>query len=343
MKSINKKKNKNRIMAFVNIASLAFLVIVLVSSIVTFGKYYSQQRQKGVAMASDFYFSSDILAKGVTVNENGPVSGFAEYAMSGRWNKTGTTSSFTFNIRNFENNLLYNGSNVDVKYNVYFMLEKEETNGATCSVRDAEGNSVVVTTGVNSMEHNGSIKEYSLNGGSAQTDTFTVTYEHPTNSNYPVGLYIWVVPTSPSYISKNNYTLGSKIKMTESVESFSLTGKFDISDILTGNETDDNNVLKNQSGFVYKVATTGSYDNDQVSIKLTWNSNYLTIDKFSSIIADQDGLNPDEDGNITITTTMKTFSSMDLIFYKTDAFNNKTWTKADFENLVSLSLNGSGN
>ena len=56
---------KRRTTYFINAVTLVCFIAILASGINTFAKYYSQQRQKGVAMASNFYFSSDILAKGV--------------------------------------------------------------------------------------------------------------------------------------------------------------------------------------------------------------------------------------------------------------------------------------
>ncbi len=337
VKNISKKyfnkDLKRRTTYFINAVTLVCFIAILASGINTFAKYYSQQRQKGVAMASNFYFSSDILAKGVKVDANGPVSGFAEYPMSGKWNKGGTSSSYTFNIRNFENNLLYNDSNLDVKFNVYFMLEKEETNGATCTISDGQYSTTVSTT-VNYMKDGENIKEYSLNGGEAQNQTFTVSYSHTEGSNYPVGLYIWVVPTSPDYISKDNYTLGAKIKLSESVATFNLSGEFDLGLSSESEFTDEDKALiAQQSGFVYKITTSGAHDNDEVPLIIKWNTKLLGLDKFSSI----GQYDIDSNGIATAKTSINTFSSLDLIFYKTSLFDEKNdWTRSEFENLVTV-------
>lgn len=337
VKNISKKyfnkDLKRRTTYFINAVTLVCFIAILASGINTFAKYYSQQRQKGVAMASNFYFSSDILAKGVKVDANGPVSGFAEYPMSGKWNKGGTSSSYTFNIRNFENNLLYNDSNLDVKYNIYFMLEKEETNGAICTISDGQYSTTVSTT-ANYMKDGENIKEYSLNGGEAQSQTFTVSYSHPEGSDYPVGLYIWVVSTSPDYINKENYTLGAKIKLSESVASFTLSGKFDLGLSSENELTDeDKTLIAQQSGFVYRITTSGAHDNDEVPLIIKWNTKLLGLDKFSSI----GQYDIDSNGIATAKTLIKTFSSLDLIFYKTSLFDKKNdWTRSEFENLVTV-------
>lgn len=327
------KDLKRRTTYLINAVTLVCFIAIIASGVNTFAKYYSQQRQKGVAMASNFYFSSDILAKGVKVDENGPVSGFAEYPMSGKWNKGGTSSSYTFNIRNFENNLLYNDDNLNVKYNVYFKLEKEEQDGIECTISDGQYTTTVSTT-TGYMKNGDNIKEYSLDGGSAKNQTFTVSYKHNAGSEYPVGLYIWVVPTAPDYISRESYTLGAKVKLSESVSAFSLTGEFDLGLSSSDDFTEaDKELITEQSGFVYKISTSGSHENDQVPLVITWNTKYLGLDKFSSIGEYQVG----DDGIATAQVNINTFSSMDLIFYKTAEFEEKDeWTRSEFENLVTV-------
>ena len=57
------------------------------------------------------------------------------------------------------------------------------------------------------------------------------------------------------------------------------------------------------------------------------------MDKFSSI----GQYDIDSNGIATAKTSIKTFSSLDLIFYKTSLFDKKNdWTRSEFENLVTV-------
>ena len=116
--------NDNRISRRKRIAIGAIpVVIMLVCAFFAFdvhkiiAKYFLSERGEGVVYANSFYFTSDYLSP---VQYDGSIS---EYVMSGWDGKS--KKSFAFNIRNYDNPLLFNNEEQIVKYE----MEYEVLNG----------------------------------------------------------------------------------------------------------------------------------------------------------------------------------------------------------------------
>ena len=127
MKKMNKK---SRIMA----AVLAGLVLAGLTGTV-YSKYYKTGYNKGMAIASGFYFSSDYMAaledtKGLAVDSvmeeivKNHLDTIVSSANGTPWMGT-NVYDFHIKIRNFDNQLLYNDKDLNVEYRVEFLLLDE--------------------------------------------------------------------------------------------------------------------------------------------------------------------------------------------------------------------------
>ncbi len=308
----------------------------------TFAKYYSLQKQKGVAVASDFYFSSDILMEGVILGENERPTDITSYVATGIWNAASTQSTVTFYINNYENKLLYNDDAIHLKYKVYAMLAEEDTSGKIkyelVYKKNASAVELNATTPVEITE--------TLEGGTPLGNVYNIRYTYQSGITIlPKDVLVWAVPVEPSYISANVYTLGSKIGVKESTAAFTFEDgwkfiKFDEAELGEPLTDKEKSTINAQVGMVYNVSTTGSNtegaDMDKVQVTLSWNSNYVEMDKFSKYYQD---VSASANGIKTISITIDTYTSNDILFYRTNGFDiNDTAifpTKGNFMNLVT--------
>lgn len=98
------KINRKCITKCAVIIFLANLILLPISA-----KYKKSVATDGIAYADKFYFSSDYL------NNSSPgMEGGAEYIIQG-WDGV-TPCDFTFQVRNYDNPMLYNNLNQDIKY-----------------------------------------------------------------------------------------------------------------------------------------------------------------------------------------------------------------------------------
>lgn len=94
---------------------LAVMLIFGVPFAMVYAKYAERKNAKSVTSANGFYFSSNYLSEVVNNGE------YSEYIMYG-WDGM-TKKSFAFNIRNYDNPLLYNGEGQDVTYDISYEID----------------------------------------------------------------------------------------------------------------------------------------------------------------------------------------------------------------------------
>lgn len=301
----------------------------------TFAKYYSLQKQKGVAVASDFYFSSDILKTGVEIGENNVPSTISPYVAGNAWNPNATLSTVTFCIRNYANYLLYNDENIELEYDIYAMVAEADTSGIQYSLGYGENRLELSTTPTKISDR--------LSGGEPLSKSYSIQYNYSAGiKSLPKTVYVWAVPTAPSYISSALYSMGSAISVREGSSEFSFAGdwKFitleDLEEALT---EEQKNIINSQVGFVYNISTSGSNtkgaDKDKVNVSLSWNSNYVELDRFSKLYREAE-ITTDSNGIKKMNLTINTYTSNDILFYRTKNYNLETiGTKKAFKGLVN--------
>lgn len=331
-------QNKNRTIGKKSVLIVCSIMLMLAGSAV-FAKYYSMQKQKGVAISSEFYFGSNILKKGVVLDESGVPESMAPYVKTNGWSAGSSGSTVQIQVRNCDNNLLYNDSNIEIHYDVYVMLKETATNGIKYYLQIGQNSTDI--TGYTSPT-----KVYSdqiLPGGEVIEQNYVLRYVNgEASAEPPKDVYLWIVPTRPAYISETQYTMGACISLVTASDTFTFESGFDI-DLEPGNTnlTDAQKALiQTQAGLVYNVATTGVYQQSEnrglVPIRLTWNPLYVELDRFceynKNVLSDDEGMK-------YVDIDLQTYTSENFIFYRTTAFTfERIQTSNDFLNLVQAEL-----
>ncbi len=246
------------------------LALGLTGSTYIYAKYYSAKAKEGIAIATGVYFTANYA---VSTTEDGE---FVESLVNSSYQ--GTDTSFKFEIRNYENNLLFNTSNVDIPYEIKFWLEDEVTDGTTYSVSYEDG------SGASVLSTSGSIFEnQTIDGGSAKSNKYVIAVDAPDNVTHtPVPIYVQVQTLEGSLINrilKGKMFLSSK----DMAESYIESQKFVIPDETT-NMTNAQKFEKLQAlaGFTYEIRTVGEVMAGETTeeLKLSWNPELLQIDIF---------------------------------------------------------------
>lgn len=341
---MNSKSEHKKLNIFCRCMKVVVVISVLMIALLgssSFAKYYSMQQQKGVAVASDFYFSSDILKSGVTINNNNEPEDFSSLTAyrANTWHSNDTSSVVDFLVRNYDNNLLYNDENIEIEYTVYAKLAEEDSSGdISYYLVDSKNNSVRKTLTENSVAEITGV----LTGGEILSNSYYIQYEHAANTQAtPVDIYVWVVPTYPSYMPKNQYSMGSVISIGKaSNNTFTFESKWgflELNDSTAELSQELKNVINSQIGFVYNISTTGSNTTDvnvnEVNVRISWDSKYVEMDRFSKFY----NSTFEQNGTIkTMDIVINTYTSNDILFYRTSNFNiNAFATQGDFQNLVT--------
>ena len=236
-----------------------------------YAKYYSAKAREGIAVATGVYFTANYA---VSTEEDGE---FVESLVSSSYQ--GTDTSFTFEIRNYENNLLFNTSNVDVPYEIKFWLGEEIADGTVYSVSSIDGSatSAISTSGI-------TFADQSIAGGSAKSNKYAITVDVPDgNTHTPVPIYVQVNTLEGSLINRvlKGKMFLSSVNMSESyIES----QQFIVPDETTSmTDAEKFEKLQSLAGFTYEIRTVGEVTSSgelTEELKLSWNPNILQIDIF---------------------------------------------------------------
>lgn len=330
------------------------------------GKYYASRNNKGIAVASNLYFNSDKLIKsaGITdideiIKDSESINKINVFTNSGSW--ASGELLLNFDIRNFDNNILYNEKELDIKYKIEFVL-LDEPIGARYAVSAGNDTQYVLNSKGSKVSLEGTTK-----GGSLYTDTYGISMIMTDKSILkPARVLVVAYPVSPDYIHRE----------PDKVQEYRLLG------IFQGHPTDLNisieeayfkvqkeneydtkwrNMIEDLSGYIYNIKTAGDVvfdDNNSTRQEavVTWDNRYITIDRYDPnymYAAQHDaGLDADSqdryiktDGNNTSMTIMVLpYTSINMTFYKTTDFNSgfssvsgedgKVW----FESLVTAKM-----
>ena len=254
------------------------LLLGLAGGIYVYAKYYSISAKEGIAIATGVYFTANYAAASTTeLDENGnQIEEFVESLVN--TNYLGDDASFTFEVHNYENNLLFNSENVDIPYTVEFWLEKKPIDGTYSVSVGEDGNASTF-----SEEEDWSVKftDQIIEGGAARANAYKINVEVPNDITHdPVAVYVRVKTIEGSLV---NRTLTGKMVLgnAEKAESYIESQQF----VVPEKDADEGKfeALKKLSGFTYEIRTVGEVTSSgELTEKLTlsWDPRVLQIDLF---------------------------------------------------------------
>lgn len=256
------EQKARRVIVFLSL----FLALAIGGSYV-YAKYYAQSYQKGVAIASGIYFTANYAIEDDTEED------FFESVVSTIYQ--GADFSFDFEVRNYENNLLFNESTVEIPYSVSFWLEEAPT-GATYTVTYG-GEARTITAGKPAAP---TFSMHSIAGGKAIANKYTIFVDVEEQTHTPIPVYVEVKTESGSII--NSELRGRMVFSSEQrSESYIESQKFVVSDENASEEAKYAEIMK-MSGFTYEIRTVGTIAAGDATeeLKLSWDPAILEINMF---------------------------------------------------------------
>lgn len=338
--------------------TLLVLIIMLCGYSIVFAKYYAARNNKGIAIASNFYFNSDKLNKidklidianedwktDINWVKDNLSDKIMVYTNNERWSNG--YYDFDVMIQNYDSHILYNQEDMKVGYKVEFMLLDEPV-GATYQIV-SNGKSYNLNYG-NVVKLDGE-----LEGGSLNSDNYKIRMTlTDTIDNYEQARVLAIAyPDSPDYLKKEEnqqYLMAGVFAGTASMMEITIASQnFEVVD-----EYSDFNIryvdyINDLAGYIYNIKTEGDVvKNENTAIKqeitVRWKTDYLNISEFDEYYDESRITMGTEDGiNYTyMTIDVLPYTSINLTFYKTDKFikemkaGGQLYSNSDnFKNLV---------
>lgn len=326
-------RNKRTKKAAVIFGCLILGSLLVFISFTVYSKYYKTGYNKGMATASGFYFSSNYLVDAElseikTIEELAARTDLLDSlpvtANNTVW--SGDSFHFSVDIRNYTNQLLYNDIDLNVSYQVEFLLI-EEPQGAGYEVRKGTAGSYKPLTKTASAAEK-AVFEGTLEGGRLTVESYDlkVTLQGASGDAYvPAKILMLAYPTAPSYLVDTKKIAGiitadynqKEMEITE--QSFTVD-----KDGFTDSTWKD--IAKKESALVYQIKTTGNYsggssDNIKRKIKVSWNPGMYELNQNDKYKNDADTVY-DEAGGTMIIETMP-YASIKFVFFKKTEFDAK--------------------
>ncbi len=283
-----------------------------------YAKYYSQSVQQGIAIASGIYFTANYAVS--SQNEN---DFFESIVKTGY---QGNDTDFVFEIRNYENNMLFNESSIEIPYSVYFWLENS-TEEAVYTVEIGGEKQTLKAGAINKVGFEGQV----IGGGRATANKYTIKVDVADNVKHTsVPVYVEVLTDAGAVISSE--LRGKMIFSTTSqAESYIESQGFVTS---TNASTDVQKFAEIQrlSELIYEIKTVGAVvgDENTEELKLSWDPNVLEINMFDDAFVawkkegnDRNTPYVDENGWQYITVKVMPYSAETVGFFRGDQFAQK--------------------
>lgn len=314
------ERNRRRRKIEKRVRAVAFLVLFAAVLSVGLGvrhvyaKYFSESARWGVAIASGVYFTANYA----TANED-----FFETVVKNDY--TGNKYDFVFEVRNYENQLLFNESGVVIPYSVSFWLGESPVNAQY----QVECQEQFYTIGV---EEDGkvTIDGQTIGGGSAFANEYQIHIiaDSSEESHKAVPIYVEVQTAEGAII---NRTLRGKMVLNNQAapENYIESQEFIVPEDVTDDAEKFARILK-MSEFTYEIRTVGEVASDDVTerLKLSWNPKLLEIDLFDEAylawqedVEESSGARPeqpakDESGWYYITLEVMPYSAQSVHFLR---------------------------
>lgn len=248
-----------------------------------YAKYLAQGVQKGVALASSIYFTSNHAAPSGSGSDD-----MTDALVSVAESSDGGGKNYNFNveIRNYENILLYNSSNAKIPYTVSFKLATTPAAGdkylVTASVKKETGSRIETVTGeAQALSANDWVTfENELLGGEALSDDYQI--QVTSSAGNPVPIYVQAKTKDGALLTEH---LKGKIMLQAGTDSGDFLKTFGFSVPSDGTDAEKFAALQKQSEFTYKITTGGigaDAGADADVVTLYWDSAVYDIDRFSN-------------------------------------------------------------
>lgn len=376
----NKKYQKKKILrnhsfkqnVFISFVCIAVIIGVIYGGKYAYGKYYAARYNKGIAIASNLYFSSDKLVKSKgyaniddIADDSESIKNINIFSNTSSWSSSDVP--LTFDIRNYDNNILYNEDKLDIGYKVEFYLLDEPV-GAEYRIEylDNSGNESKIQL---KAKGDKAVVEGKTIGGSLDANTYEINVKltGPTKDYSAARVLVMAYPVSPDFVHRDeneeqeNRLLGIFQAQPTDMQIIIEDEGFEVEDEADYNDTKWKAKVEDLSGYIYNFKTAGDVVIDTNTAtkqlaEITWNNKILKIDKYNDnyerAVAHGDGLTDDAEKYITTNgdlTTMKIevlpYMSINITFYKGDDFNTVFSTqpataagRAWFENLVDVKM-----
>lgn len=329
MKSMKRKKQLHKKQYRVVLGFLTSFILLCFAGSVLFAKYYAGNSNKGVATASSLYFSSNLL-KDLSKLQNE-----AEYPMIYNTNSWNGEEDYVFDleIRNYQNQLLFNDSNLNIDYSITFKLA-EDCKATGYTVENKSNNSQPQEINADSgviFQMNGK-----LNGGQARSNTFRITIPKLSEgSEFSEKILVIATPTSPEYI-KNAYKIGGFIQAKKVAKEYGFSSKFNIMDSLQGENawTDaDKKIIASQAALPYTIRYDGDENNATHMIRVEWDSTLVELNRYDEFFNVKKEIS-EKAGWYYLEIEMEPSSNVNLVFYKQSEFISKVKSKSDLQSIV---------
>ncbi len=283
-------------------------------------KYYANNANKGVAAAADYYFTGNLLRD--------TSDGLIHMYNTSAWDGTGAYTFEVF-VQNYKNQLLYNGENLDITYDITFSLEESDGGIYQVQYENSSGNQVTHTLQIGAPL---TLQNYTLDGGTANSDSFSVIFTPPANIDddyVSKGVTITARITSPNYLQGRE--IGSILHAGIVSAEYSLQANYTfISELVQA--ADWTTFVENMAGFPYEITyRPGATDTGAHDIQLQWDSNYIVLNQFDENIAQVATSGTTQ----TLTISVSPYETVNLVFYRSDNFSSIS-TLDDFRQLITV-------
>ena len=357
MTELEKKQRRCNTKNKIWFATILVLLGIVAGGSYVYAKYFSEGARWGIAIASGVYFTSNYAMEVTETDtktdedtEDDTDTGtdakeYFETVVSS--NYSGGDCDFTFEVRNYENNLLIKEVGVEIPYTVTYW-QGETPQNATYTVKvQGDETGTVIPTDKSAL----TLTNQSIGGGSAYAIEYTISIDAEDGITHtPVPIYVEVQTEDGAIIKK---TLGGKMILTSIEKPLSY---IESQGFVTPEEIDGDTEeevlarkfarLQKMAIFTYEVRTVGEVETDDVTekLRLVWDPTLQQIDLFDETYLER--LKTDDastDGNPnTCTIGEKTYYyiTFDVMPYSAQTIN--FLRGAEFATIETIATTDSG-
>lgn len=293
-----------------------------------YAKYYSQSVKNGIAIASGVYFTANYAVASESEDD------FFESIVKTGYQ--GSDTDFIFEVRNYENNMLFNESTVVIPYSISFWLGS--TPEAAVYTVEYDGESKVIHAGEAAKT---TFSMHSIEGGRAAANKYTIRVDAEDGVKHTaVPIYVEVRTEAGAIISS---VLRGKMVISTATQSASYIESQMF--VVSGNVTTDEEKfaeIQKLSELTYEIRTVGELATNEVTeeLKLSWDPTVLEINLFDDAFLawkSAEGKDaPDEDANgwHYITVKVMPYSAETVGFFRSDEFALKAVDLTTLHNYI---------
>lgn len=272
-----RKRRRRKTEKIVRLTVVLMLLALLGSGGYVYAKYFSEGAQYGVAIASGVYLTANYAAES---------EDFFETIV--RYDYTGGPVDIPFEVRNYENFLLFNEYGVQIPYSVSFWLEKapeDATYKVVWTELDQE-KSMTLAAGGAATETN-TIAGQTISGGKALANKYTIKIipNDAEAKHQSVPIYVMVTTDEDAIIDKTlkgKMVLSSTSLIQNYIESQEFVVPVEIKEDDPDKDAKKFAAIESQALLTYEIRTVGDVATDEVTekLKLSWDPTILEIDLF---------------------------------------------------------------